>query len=148
MTNSTSASRRRHSIGTFLENEAFNNTASGRQQTGDSRNLVETEPATAPILIDDIDGIPSNENRQASWNRMKRRRHKNVSNKGKSVNQYEKSVNLLSLLTKCLLLIMLIVMLMLMLMLMLMFDEIRILHRTLKHKLLGIAYKSNRNKIP
>jgi len=100
MANSTSASRRRHSIGTFLENEAFNNAG---QQTGESRNLVETDPAAAPILIDDIDGIPCNENRQASWNRMKRRRHKNVSNKGKSVNQHEKSVNLLSLFTKCLL---------------------------------------------
>ncbi|XP_026829203.1 phosphoinositide 3-kinase adapter protein 1 isoform X1 [Ooceraea biroi] len=86
MASSTTACRRRHSIGTFLGKEAcaFNNAVitGGRQQTGGSRNLLETDPAATPMLIDDIDGIPCNENEQMSCNKIRRRRYRNASNKG------------------------------------------------------------------
>lgn len=80
----TTASRRRHSIGTFLGKEtgvSGNIVAPGRQ-TGGSRNLLEADTVAAPVSLDDIDGVHCNESRQPSCNRTKRRRHKNSSNKG------------------------------------------------------------------
>jgi len=81
----TTANRRRHSNGTFLGKEigtSGNIVAPGRQ-TGGSRNLLETNTVAAPVLLDDIDGVHCNESKQSSFNRIKRKRHKN-SNKGKS----------------------------------------------------------------
>ncbi|XP_018400300.1 PREDICTED: phosphoinositide 3-kinase adapter protein 1 [Cyphomyrmex costatus] len=77
----TTASRRRHSIGTFLgkETRTSSNIATLERQTGRSRNLLETD--TAPVPLDDIDGIHCNKDKQLSCNRTKRRRHKS-SNKG------------------------------------------------------------------
>ncbi|XP_071558616.1 uncharacterized protein Stumps isoform X1 [Temnothorax nylanderi] len=80
----TTASRRRHSIGTFLGKEtgpSGNITAPGRQ-TGGSKNLLEADTVAASIPLDDIDGMHCNESKQPSCNRTKRRRHKNSSNRG------------------------------------------------------------------
>ncbi|XP_011862378.1 PREDICTED: phosphoinositide 3-kinase adapter protein 1 [Vollenhovia emeryi] len=79
----TTASRRRHSIGTFLGKEtgASGNIVAPGRQTGGSRNLLETDTVAAPVH-DDIDGSRRNDSRQPSCNRTKRRRHKSSSNKG------------------------------------------------------------------
>lgn len=81
-TTASTACRRRHSIGTFLEKEAGTNTTAGRQQVGGCRNWLEPSTMATPIS-DDIDGAPCNEGRH-SCNKIKRRRHKNNSfKKGK-----------------------------------------------------------------
>ncbi|XP_018046164.1 PREDICTED: phosphoinositide 3-kinase adapter protein 1 isoform X2 [Atta colombica] len=77
------ASRRRHSIGTFLGKETgtSGNIVTSERQTEGSRNLLEADTAATPEPLDDIDGIHCNKDKQLSCNRTKRRRHKN-SNKG------------------------------------------------------------------
>ncbi|XP_012525011.2 uncharacterized protein LOC105830310 isoform X2 [Monomorium pharaonis] len=72
------AGRRRHSIGTFLGKETGNIVTPGRQTRG-SRNLSETDTV---VSLDDIDGIHCNKSKRPSYNRNKRRGHKNSSHKG------------------------------------------------------------------
>ncbi|XP_018337278.1 PREDICTED: phosphoinositide 3-kinase adapter protein 1 isoform X1 [Trachymyrmex septentrionalis] len=80
---STTANRRRHSIGTFLGKETgtSGNIMTPERQTGGSRNLLEADTAAAPVSLDDIDGTHCNKDKQPSCNRTKRRRHKST-NKG------------------------------------------------------------------
>ncbi|XP_029173623.1 phosphoinositide 3-kinase adapter protein 1 isoform X2 [Nylanderia fulva] len=82
-TSGSTACRRRHSIGTFLEKEASicSNTTPGRQ-TGECRNLLEVDAMAAPTSVDQIDAPSCNEDRQTSCNRNRRRRHKSSFNKG------------------------------------------------------------------
>ncbi|KAG5332224.1 BCAP protein, partial [Acromyrmex heyeri] len=79
----TTASRRRHSIGTFLGKETgtSGNIVTPERQTGGSGNLLEADTAAAPVSLDDIDGIHCNKDKQLSCNRTKRRKHKSF-NKG------------------------------------------------------------------
>ncbi|XP_029666483.1 phosphoinositide 3-kinase adapter protein 1 [Formica exsecta] len=83
-TTGSTACRRRHSIGTFLEKEASTSTNAipGRQQMGGCKNLLEADTVTAPVSVDDIDGAPCNEGKQSYCNRTRRRRHKSSFNKG------------------------------------------------------------------
>ncbi|XP_019883431.1 phosphoinositide 3-kinase adapter protein 1 isoform X3 [Camponotus floridanus] len=83
-TGSTTACRRRHSIGTFLEKEAgTSTTTSGRQQIGGCRNLLEVDMVSAaPISVDDIDSASCNEGKQPHCNRVRRKKHKSSFNKG------------------------------------------------------------------
>ncbi|XP_011156568.2 uncharacterized protein LOC105193712 isoform X2 [Solenopsis invicta] len=76
----TTASRRRHSIGTFLGKEtgASGNIVAPGRQTGGARNLLEAD--TAPVPLDDIDGVHCT--KRSSCSRTKRRRHKSSSHKG------------------------------------------------------------------
>lgn len=48
------------------------------------KNLLEADTMTAPVgSVDDIDGVPCNEDKQPCCNRIRRRRHKSSFNKGK-----------------------------------------------------------------
>ncbi|XP_070151881.1 uncharacterized protein Stumps isoform X2 [Polyergus mexicanus] len=83
-TTGSTACRRRHSIGTFLEKEASTSTnaTSGRQEMGGCKNLLETDTVTASVSVDDIDGASCNEGKQPYCNRTRQRRHKSSFNKG------------------------------------------------------------------
>ncbi|XP_072754308.1 uncharacterized protein Stumps [Anoplolepis gracilipes] len=84
-TTGSTACRRRHSIGTFLEKEAgtSTNATPGRQEMGGCRNLLEADTVAGPVSVDDIDGVPCNEGRQPDYcNRIRRRRYKSSFNKG------------------------------------------------------------------